>query len=49
MNAAAADKLGELLGTDRPETEKGKLISFPHLSQKEEGLAGGVQQALVNQ
>jgi hypothetical protein len=45
---AAAEKLGELLVTDWSEKEKGKLISFPHLSQKEEGLAGGVQQALVN-
>jgi Phage integrase family len=40
----AAEKLGELFGTDA-----GKVISFPNLSQKEEGLAGGVQQALVNQ
>src|SRR5437879_4890857 len=29
--------------------DKGKVISFPNLSQKEEGLASGTQQALVNQ
>jgi hypothetical protein len=29
--------------------DAGEVISFPNLSQKEEGLAGGVQQALVNQ
>jgi len=46
---AAAEKLGELFGTDWPETDKGKLISFPNLSQKEEGPAGSIQQALVNQ
>ena len=45
----AAEKLGELFGTGWPEIDKGKLIAFPNLSQKEEGLAGGVQQALVNQ
>jgi integrase len=45
----AAKKLGELFGTGWPEIDKGKVISFPNLSQKEEGLAGGVQQALVNQ
>jgi hypothetical protein len=45
----AAEMLGELFGTGWPEIDKGKLISFPSLSQKEEGLAGGVQQALVNQ
>jgi hypothetical protein len=45
----AAEKLGELFGTGWPETDAGKVISFPNLSQKEEGLAGGVQQALVNQ
>ena len=48
----AAEKLGELFGTGWPEIDAGKLISFPNLSnlsQKEEGLAGGVQQALVNQ
>ena len=45
----AADKLGELFGTGWPEIDKGKLISFPSLSQKEEGPVGGVQQALVNQ
>ena len=45
----AAEKLGQLFGTRWPEIDKGKVISFPNLSQKEEGLAGGVQQALVNQ
>jgi integrase len=45
----AAEKLGELFGTGWPEIDTGKVISFPNLSQKEEGLAGGVQQALVNQ
>jgi len=44
-----AKKLGELFGSGWPEIDKGKVISFPNLSQKEEGLAGGVQQALVNQ
>jgi len=44
----AAEKLGELFGTGWPEIDAGKVISFPN-SQKEEGLAGGVQQALVNQ
>jgi integrase len=45
----AAEKLGELFGTGWPEIDAGKVISFPNLSQKEEGLAGGTQQALVNQ
>jgi len=45
----AAEKLGELFGTGWPEIDTGKVISFPNLSQKEGGLAGGVQQALVNQ
>ena len=45
----AAEKLGELFGTGWPEIDKGKLISFPSLSQKEEGLIGSSQQALVNQ
>jgi hypothetical protein len=48
-----AEKLGELFGAGWPEIDAGKVISFPNLSQKcrqkEEGLAGGVQQALVNQ
>ena len=43
----AAEKLGELFGTGWPEIDKGKVISFPNLSQKEEGLAGGTQQALM--
>jgi integrase len=45
----AAEKLGELFGIGWPETDKGNLISFPNLSQKEEGLVGSRQQALVNQ
>jgi hypothetical protein len=44
-----AEKLGQLFGTGWLAIDKGKVISFPSLSQKEEGLAGGVQQALVNQ
>jgi hypothetical protein len=43
---AAAEKLGELFGTGWPETDKGKVISFPNLSQKEEGPVGSIQQAL---
>jgi len=46
---AAAEKLGELFGTGWPETDKGKVISFPNLSQKEEGLPIGGSEALVNQ
>ena len=45
---AAAEKLGELFGSGWPERDSGNLISFPNLSQKEEGLAGTRQQALVN-
>ena len=45
----AAEKLGELFGTGWPEMDKGKVISFPNLSQKENGPAGGIQQALANQ
>jgi hypothetical protein len=44
----AAEKLGEIFGTGRPETDKGKLISFPNLSQKEEGLPEARPEALVN-
>jgi len=44
----AAETLGELFGTGWPEKEKGKLISFPNLSQREEEPAGPNQQALVN-
>lgn len=33
----AADKLGEFFGTDWPKKDEGKLISFPSLSQTEEG------------
>jgi hypothetical protein len=42
----AAEKLGELFGAAWPETDKGKVISFPNLSQKEEGPVGSIQQAL---
>ncbi len=45
----AAEKLGQLFGAGWPEIDKGKVISFPNLSQKAEGLTGGTQQALVNQ
>ena len=34
----AAEKLGEFFGTGWPEKDKGKVISFPSLSQTEEGL-----------
>ena len=34
---AAAEKLGEFFGTGWPEIEKGKVISFPNLSQTETG------------
>ena len=46
---AAAEKLGEFFGTGWPETGEGKVISFPNLSQKEEGLPIGDSEALVNQ
>ncbi|MGC2830390.1 MAG: hypothetical protein WB994_12175 [Candidatus Acidiferrum sp.] len=45
----AAEKLGQLFGTGWPEIDKGKVISFPNLSQKEEGLPIGVSEALANQ
>jgi integrase len=45
----AAEKLGELFGTGWPEIDKGKLISFPSLSQIKEGPVGCDQQALANQ
>ena len=45
----AAEKLGEFFGTGWPDIDKGKVISFPNLSQKEVGLVGSIQQALVNQ
>jgi hypothetical protein len=41
--------LGELFGTDWPETDKGKLISCPNLSQKENEIPIGDSEALVNQ
>jgi hypothetical protein len=45
----AAEKLGELFGSGWPEIDKGKVISFPSLSQVKEGPVGSLQQALVNQ
>jgi len=42
----AAEKLGEFFGTGWPEIGEKKVISFPNLSQKEEGPAIGVSQAL---
>jgi integrase len=45
----AAEKLGQFFGSGWPEIDKGKLISFPSLSQKEEGLPESLQEALVNQ
>ena len=44
----AAEKLGEFFGTGWLEIDKGKLISFPSLSQIKEGPVGRGQQALVN-
>jgi integrase len=44
----AAEKLGELFGTEWPTTGKENLISFPGLSQNQEGPAEVIQQALVN-
>jgi len=45
----AAEKLGEFFGTGWPEVGEKKVISFPNLSQKEEGLPIGGSEALVNQ
>jgi integrase len=45
----AAEKLGEFFGTGWPEVGEKKLISFPNLSQKEEGLPIGDSEALVDQ
>ena len=42
----AAEKLGEFFGTGWPAITVQKVISFPNLSQKEEGPAIGVSQAL---
>ena len=42
----AAEKPGEFFGTGWPEIMERKVISFPNLSQKEEGPAIGVSQAL---
>jgi hypothetical protein len=49
MSAWPLKKLGELLGTGWPEKTKGKLISFPSLSQKQNQLAESNQQAVANQ
>ena len=45
----AAEKLGELFGTDWPETDKGKVISFPNLYQKEKGLPIRDSEVVANQ
>jgi hypothetical protein len=45
----AAEKLGELFGIGWPEIDSGKVISFPSLSHKEEGLPVGAPEALANQ
>jgi hypothetical protein len=44
----AAEKLGDLFGAEWPTNGKEDLISFPSLSQKQEGPAEVIQQALVN-
>jgi hypothetical protein len=43
-----AETLGELFGTGWPDKEKGKLISFPNLSQPQERPAAPSQQAIAN-
>jgi len=45
----AAEKLGELFGTDWPEIAEKKLISVPNLSQGQEGLPHVTHEAFVNQ
>jgi hypothetical protein len=45
----AAEKLGEFFGTSWPEKQKGKLISFRSLSQKQNQPAESDQQAVANQ
>ena len=45
----AAEKLGDLFGTNWPEIGMKKVISFPNLSQVQEGLSGSNQQDVVNQ
>jgi hypothetical protein len=42
-----AGKLGDFLGRGWPEIDKVKVISFPNLSQKEEGLPIGCSEALA--
>jgi integrase len=42
----AAEKLGQLFGSEWPEISESKVISFPSLSQKEKGPVGSIQQAL---
>jgi hypothetical protein len=46
---AAAERLGVLFGTEWPEKETGKLISFPNLSQTQERPAEWSQQAVAIQ
>jgi hypothetical protein len=45
----AAGKLGELFGTDWPESVEKKLKSVPSLSQGQDGLPDEAQEAFVNQ
>ena len=45
----AAEKLGDLFGTNWPEIGMKKVISFPNLSQVQEGLSGSNQEEVVNQ
>ena len=45
----AAEKLGDLFGTNWPEIGMKKVISFPNLSQVQEGPSGSNQEEVVNQ
>ena len=45
----APENLGDFFATDWPEIYKGKVVSFPTLSQTEKGLPTPGQEALVNQ
>ena len=46
---AAAEKLGVLFGTEWPEKERGKLLSFPNLSQMQKRPAESRQRAIAIQ
>jgi len=46
---SAAAKLGELFGTGWPEIDKGKVLSFPNLSQKQKEPPMAKPEALSNQ